>query len=109
MSERSAETMLGVLASLRHLVQYRGRFHLTDSTREFLLPDSPFYVGALLDFRRNRVVNHKVVKNVFFQDEPAFTHELDPDQWVSEPSPEQLKAFTATMHSVMFPSAMGWL
>ena len=41
--------MLGVLASKGHLVQHLGRFHLTESARQFLLPDSIYYCGAALE------------------------------------------------------------
>ena len=39
---RATEALLGVLTSLGFLEQRRGRFHLTDVTRNFLLPDSPY-------------------------------------------------------------------
>ena len=107
LSERSAEIMLGVLASHQHLVQLAGKFHLTDSSRQFLLPGSPFYAGGVMELRRKLDVNHKVVKDAFFKDAPAFSGELNSDNWVSEPTPDQLRAFTATMHSMMFPSAIG--
>src|SRR5215218_4654470 len=46
---RATEALLGVLTSLGFLEQRRSRFHLTDVARNFLLPDSPYYWGGLLE------------------------------------------------------------
>src|SRR5215210_8524861 len=46
---RATEALLGVLTSLGFLEQRRSRFHLTDVTRNFLLPDSPYSWGGLLE------------------------------------------------------------
>lgn len=45
---RAAEALLGVLASLGFLAKYQGRFYITEVSRNFLLPESPYNWGVLL-------------------------------------------------------------
>ena len=50
----AAEGLLGVLAALGFLGQYDGRYSLTQTARDFLLPSSAFYRGAWLAVVRRR-------------------------------------------------------
>src|SRR6266566_4761174 len=45
---RSAAALTGALAAMGFLVQYRGRFQLTQLARIYLLPDSNFYWAPML-------------------------------------------------------------
>ena len=53
LSLRSAEAMLGTLTALGCLVQHQGQFYLTHLTRTYLLPDSPYYFGGMLQAYRS--------------------------------------------------------
>jgi hypothetical protein len=108
MSGPAAEALLGVLASKGHLVQHFGRFHLTDSSRQFLLPDSIYYCGPALELRRHRPIDHAIIKELLFRaraaDAPLL---LDTEMWkASEAHVERHRASTASMHALFFPAAM---
>jgi hypothetical protein len=53
---RGAEILLGILSALGLLAQRQGRFHLTETARTYLLPDSAYYYGAFL-----RPMSHRPV------------------------------------------------
>ena len=81
-SGHAAIALLGVLASHGHLVQHGGRFHLTESSRQFLLPDSAYYCGPALDLRRQRPIDHAVIKDILFRDRAGEPPVLfDTDMW----------------------------
>src|SRR5258708_30535992 len=48
LTEEWATILLGALAALGLMRALDGRFHLTDTARCFLLPDSPYYSGITL-------------------------------------------------------------
>jgi len=106
-SHRAAETLLGVLAARGFLARHDGRFHLLDVAKDFLLPDSPFYVGGWLDLWRTGAVNHDSVHRALFRGETAYADVLDADNWASVPDESQLRMFTAAIHAASFPAAMG--
>ena len=108
MSQHAATALLGVLASKGHLVQHLGRFHLTESSRQFLLPASAYYCGPALGIRRHRPINHVVLKDILFRDrvdEPPVL--FDTEMWeASAAHVERHRASTASMHALFFPAAM---
>jgi len=108
MSPHAAEAMLGVLASKGHLVQHLDRFHLTDSARQFLLPDSIYYCGAALELRRQRPIDHTIMKEILFRKRTAKAPVMfDTEMWKSsEAHVERHRASTASMHALFFPAAM---
>jgi cyclopropane fatty-acyl-phospholipid synthase-like methyltransferase len=108
MSPHAAEALLGVLASKGHLVQHKGLFHLTESSREFLLPGSPYYCGAALALRRQRPIDHTIIKEILFRKRSDASPVLfDTEMWQdSEAHIERHKASTASMHALFFPTAM---
>ena len=59
LSPRATEALVGIVAALGFLVQHDGRFHLTDTARNFLLPSSPTYWGGMLQFARGVPVAHR--------------------------------------------------
>lgn len=103
---RASETMLGILAALGFLAQRNNKFYITDVTRNFLLPDSPYYWGGMLQLARGVAVSHGMLREALLKDKPIGygersawqTHEIDPNQ---------AKVFTQAMHSHTFPAAMG--
>ena len=107
-SRHATEALLGVLASKGHLVQHASRFHLTESSRQFLLPDSPYYCGAALELRRRRPIDHTIIKDLLFRTATSAPPVLfDTEMWnASETHVEQHRGSTASMHALFFPAAM---
>ncbi len=108
-SRRGAEALLGVLAGLEFLRSVSGRFHLTNISREYLLPSSPYYWGGVLSAYR-AAPNRHTPENML----QAFRNNENPQQrpishaWQDGSlSPEQAQQITAYMHAHSFPSAMG--
>jgi len=108
MSPHAAAALLGVLASHGHLVQHSGRFHLTESSRQFLLRESLYYCGAALELRRHRPIDHTIIKEILFRKRSAEPPVLfDTEMWQqTEAHAERLKASTASMHALFFPAAI---
>jgi hypothetical protein len=103
---RAVESLLGVMTSLGFLAQRQGRFHLTDVSRNFLLPESPYYWGGMLQLVRDIPFTRSALREALERDKPIGyqgkdvweTHQVDP---------EQAKVFTRAMRSHSFPAAMG--
>lgn len=110
---RACEAMLGVLSSLGFVVKRRGYFHLTDQSRNFLLPESPYYWGGMLALLRDFPMTGTAVREAMERDKrpSVFAAEEDKalsDDWTSgDLDPEKARAITAAMHSHSFPAAMG--
>ncbi len=52
--QRATRTLLRLLAALKLLVPREGRYRLTDTARQYLLPDSPYYWGPMLQMIGSR-------------------------------------------------------
>jgi O-methyltransferase len=104
----AAEVLLGVLASKGHLVQHLGRFHLTESSRQFLLPQSAYYCGPALELRRRRPIDHTIIKAIIFEKRTDAASVLrDTEMWNdSEANVDRHRASTASMQALFFPAAM---
>ncbi len=104
LSSRAAEALLGVLAALGLLDQREGKFHLTDVSQEYLLPEGSFYWGGLFNYHRNHSLLYENIKRSFLEDEAVVykgqgiwkTHA------VSNPMAE---TFTRLMHSISLAPA----
>jgi hypothetical protein len=69
----TGESLLAVLAGLEFLVKYGDRFCLTATARDFLLPESPYYRGAWLEFIRRRPRRtYAMVYDAILQDQTMF-------------------------------------
>jgi hypothetical protein len=103
---RAAEALLGLMTSLGFLAQRAGRFYLTDLSRNYLVPESPYYWGPLIRFFREAPINWSSLREALEKDkQPGLvgddiweTHEIDP---------ERAKGFTDAMHAHIFAEAMG--
>lgn len=106
LAARATEALLGVLTSLGLLVQRNGKFSLTEVSRNYLLPESPYYWGAFLrgsGVRRNPAT-HDNVKEALLSD----SLREHPSLWKSGGlDPQQAEAFTRAMHSRGMPAAIG--
>ncbi len=103
---RATETIAGVMASLQFLALDKGRFSLTDVARTYLLPDSPFFWGGMLQrIRENPIDCRKLIASLRAgkaQADAPLT-----DLWQAPlPPPEVLVRFTHAMHAHSFALAM---
>ena len=105
LSPRAAESLLGLLASLGYLVQHLGRFSLSDVSRNFLLPSSPFYWGGLLHVYRDSIPTHDAIKQALLRDAKDQRPPIDWETGLL--SAATARRFTGLMHSHSFPAAMG--
>src|SRR5262249_17243322 len=64
---RAAEAVLGILTSLGLLVQSQGKFCITESTRNYLLRDSPYYWGRFL--HQTRAYTHAEIREAVLKDD----------------------------------------
>jgi predicted O-methyltransferase YrrM len=105
MSPRGTEAMLGTLAALGFLKQLDGTFHLTDVSRNFLLPDSPYYWGGAFRLTEDLPLTATVLHEALQRDTPKLVWRGD---WeVHEEDAERARLFTAAMHSHSMPAAVG--
>lgn len=110
---RACEAMLGVLTSHGFLVLRQGRFHLTDLSRNFMLPTSPYYWGGMLALLRDFPMNGATVREAMQRDKrpSVFAAEEDKgltDDWEGgDLDPDKARDITAAMHSHSFPAATG--
>ena len=100
-----AEVLLGVLGALDLVRVQDGRFHLTDSARTYLLPESPYYRGfTLRRFAQNDVgqrLKHSLASSSSTSDRYVVR------EWsAGEITREQAETSTRTMHGLSFPSAV---
>ncbi|MCC7462464.1 MAG: ubiquinone/menaquinone biosynthesis protein [Gammaproteobacteria bacterium] len=102
-----ARAALGLLCSLGFLAQRGGRFHVTDVTRTYLLPDSPYYWGHMLRQLREPTPDFGAVLGNL-RDGVPITQQGDRDLWQSHAADqERAVAFTRAMHSHSLAPAHG--
>lgn len=53
---RATEVLLAVLTALGFLVQHQQKFHLTETSRNYLLPESSYYWGGMMRADRRKPV-----------------------------------------------------
>ncbi|GHO99889.1 methyltransferase [Reticulibacter mediterranei] len=60
----STQALLGILTSLGFLAQHQKHFHLTEVSRTYLLPDSPYYYGPALHLFCKQPMAHETLRAV---------------------------------------------
>lgn len=111
-SERGLTLLLPFLVALGFLAQRDGCFHVTDTTRQFLLHDSPFYWGALLARVGAGLPQHKSLCNLLTgtdsEGSPFSSARRPVKAWESgQLKPELARRIAAFMHSHSLPAALG--
>jgi predicted nicotinamide N-methyase len=76
LNRRAIRALLPILASSGFLVQRLGRYHVTDTAKDFLLRASPFYWGPVFALMRQMPQVHESVRIALKQPE-------DPAKWDS--------------------------
>jgi 3-hydroxy-5-methyl-1-naphthoate 3-O-methyltransferase len=107
---RGAEAMVATLAAVDLLVSTQGKFHLTELSRNFLLPDRPFYWGHMLRFYTQVPITHEAMMKAMRADAPSVVNDgkVLTDGWGAADVPaEQAAVITRAMHSLSFSAATG--
>ncbi|MBV8087024.1 MAG: ubiquinone/menaquinone biosynthesis protein [Chloroflexi bacterium] len=102
-----AEIVLGSLAAMELARAQDGRFHLTATARDFLLPDSPFYAGGTFQnfVRRDSNTEHlrQAMRNTETDSERYRVRNWAPD----EITLEQAEAGARSLHGLSLATAVG--
>lgn len=101
---RATEALLGVLTALGLLVQHQGKFSLTEVSRNYLLPESPYYWGGFLRAVRDHTPTHASIKTALLVDDLR----EHPSLWQTGGfDPKLAEEFTRRMHSRGLAAAVG--
>ena len=110
---RGMETLLSLLAALGFLAVRDARHHVTDTTRNYLLRDSPYYWGGVLERARANSPMHAAIKNAVSRGiSMRATHPDEPNRpaesWaLGQIERGQALAVARFMHSHSLPAALG--
>lgn len=118
LNERGVGALLPMLASLGYLVARDGRYAVTDTTRHYVLPGSPYYWGGVLQAnRRNKFLGPlcDVLREALVTPDPedaipspSPAGSANADAWASgETSLEAARGVAAYMHSHSATAAIG--
>jgi O-methyltransferase domain/Dimerisation domain len=109
LARRPAEALLSVCASLALVSLRAGRYALTTSSREYLLPSSPLYFGWQLDAWRPIISTWSPdsLREAVLTDKPQGVFS-DPGGVFAAWHTEHAADFTRAMHSCSIGPAMVW-
>lgn len=105
LNRRAVRAVLPQLAALGLLAQRLGRYHLTDTARTFLVPDSPYYWGPVLAVLRLVPVTHAAIVDSLKAPESSARWDVDSvrnpsAEWSSgEVQPPTAQVIGAYMHA----------
>lgn len=109
LSFRAAEALASTLASLGLLARNQGAYHLTDVSRNYLVPSKPFYWGHMFRLVREVTISHETVLRALTKDTPADSADGKPlsEEWEAvDMRADRAIALTRGMHSHSFSSAV---
>jgi acetylserotonin N-methyltransferase len=110
---RALSSVLTLLASLGYLVPRGGRYHVSDSARQHLLPSSPLYWGGVWNSMRQGSPLYARLRDVLTTEDPveeipAGSGDGNVDGWASGAvSPEEAASVAKYMHSHSAAAAIG--
>ncbi|WP_438008197.1 methyltransferase [Sorangium sp. So ce321] len=110
LSARAAEALLASLAAMGLLARLQGKFHLTEVSRDFLLPTKPFYWGPILRMLCQLPLSDRALVDTLRRDGAVAwgNGNVITDEWAQAELPdERAQAFTRAMHSHSFATAVG--
>ena len=105
LAEDWVEVLLGVLGSLQLARVQDGRFHLTDTSRTYMLPESPYYRGFSLRRFAQNDVGARLKRSLGSSSSTSDRYVVR--EWLpGEITREQAITSTRTMHGLSFPAAV---
>ncbi|AUX34696.1 MULTISPECIES: methyltransferase [Sorangium] len=112
LSLRATEALLASLAGMGLLVRSHGKFHLTETSRNFLIPTKPFYWGHMVRLICQVPITHGTLLETLRRDGAIAWGEgqgkVITEEWAQvDLSDERAFAFTQAMHSHSFATAVG--
>ena len=111
LSERATEIVLPLFASLDLLIRHDGRYQLTDVARLYLLRDSSYYWGALLNRMGPSSPHHAAITQALKGQLASTTGspgDRPSDAWAAgHVEIEQARMIAAFMHSHSIAAALG--
>ena len=113
LNRRALGSVLALLSSLGYLVPRGGRYHVTDATRQHLLPSSPLYWGGVWADMRDGNGLYERLREVLTtpdpdSDIPEGHGDRNIDSWASgQISPERAASMARYMHSHSAAAAIG--
>ena len=111
LSSRATEIVLPLFASLGLLRRYDGRYQLADVARLYLLRDSPYYWGALLNRMGPSSPHHAAIRHALKGERASTTGgagDRPSDAWAAgHVEIEQARVIAAFMHSHSIAAALG--
>ena len=108
LSERAVEVVTEVLCGLGFLIKRKKTFSLTPTAKLYLLPDSIFYWGALLQGFHNSVEYNQIIKAIETDKEQlSYDSKTITSMWEEgEVDPVIASRFTKIMHATIFAPAV---
>jgi acetylserotonin N-methyltransferase len=109
---RAAEILLALLTSLGFLVAYQSRYQVSETSRNFLLRQSPFYWGGVfLQYRRTNTLHNSIRGKLTRKQQPGVGHSAEKppvEAWESgKMDLDTARGIAAFMHSHSLPAATG--
>jgi hypothetical protein len=110
---RALNAVLPMLTALGFLVTRQGHYHVTETTRNFLLKDSPYYWGGILERARINSPHHASLIDVLTAGTSKGTGnwantEKPSDGWAAgKIDREQARLIAYFMHGHSLPAALG--
>lgn len=99
---------LPMLASLKLLSVWMGRYQLTEPARLYLLHDSPLYWGHAFSLHRANPNTQRFVTVLKSKGEPPNPSGRPSEAWAAgQITPDEARPVTAFMHSHSMPAALG--
>lgn len=103
---RGVNALLAVLVATDYLTKHDGKYYLSEQSRNFLLPDSPFYWGNMLISFHGSSFHHERLKTAIEQDKVDFgvAQNWEDGQLASKQDAQKI---THSMHSHSLAAATG--
>ena len=102
---RGAQAILRALSAAEIIIHHEGNFSLGEEASTYLLKESPFYLGALIDMENESFLTPQKLLESAKSGMPSVYG--DTDVWdAHEQDPAQAEAFTAAMHSISITPAL---
>jgi len=108
-SNRSIEILIAPLLCFGLIDKNNNKFSITSAAKAYLLPESPFYWGAIFEAQRNRAEHKKIIEAIMDgSNQLNFGGKTFTDMWKEGSiTPEAAKSFTKKMHATIFAPSLG--